>query len=37
LAIAAAFLRMPKARMISAGIFSPPISKLARLRAVCAP
>ncbi len=37
LASAAAFLRMPKARMISVGIFSPPMSKLARLRAVCAP
>ncbi len=37
LASAAAFLRMPKARMISVGIFSPPMSKLASERAVCAP
>ena len=37
LASAAAFLSTPKAVMISTGIFSPPMSKLASDRAVCAP
>jgi len=37
LASAAAFFSTPKAVMISVGIFSPPISKFASDRAVCAP
>jgi hypothetical protein len=36
-ACAAAFFRMPKARMTSCGIFSVPILKFIRERCVCAP